>query len=104
MNIRTLNNGQFGPYEDVSFGDMLDQGLINEVRIASIPFYANYYIRDYIYDNYIINPGTELPMGTEYLQFSFINEYGAYDYYTVFNPLRRQTNASKDTVSKPRVI
>lgn len=45
----------------------------------------------------------EIVRGQEKLRFAFINRYGVYDYFTVYGPLRRDTEITRDTVSLPRV-
>jgi hypothetical protein len=43
------------------------------------------------------------PLGTEYIQFAFVNEYGFYDYYNVYSPLKRESSLDRNTVSLPKV-
>lgn len=37
------------------------------------------------------------------VRFAFINRYGVYDYYSIYNPVRRVTNVSRKTFEKPNV-
>lgn len=43
------------------------------------------------------------PQGTEYTRFAFINNYGFYDYYNVYSPIRRNSTVDKQNVSLPKV-
>lgn len=43
------------------------------------------------------------PCSDEYTRFAFINQYGFWDYYNVYNPLRRNTEVDRLTYERPRV-
>ena len=107
-------NPYFGTYPIREF---IDSGCVNEIDIE-IPGRddTRYFIRDNVFNNRVYQRDSDpisqinvdeddlrVPLNTEYVQFAFINQFGFYDYYDTYQPLRRQTNASKDTVSKPRV-
>lgn len=40
---------------------------------------------------------------SEYVRFAFINSLGTWDYYSVFNPVKRVTNLERSTFVKPKV-
>ena len=46
---------------------------------------------------------TVQPRGTEYTRFAFINKFGFYDYYNVYNPLKRNSNVERQNVTLPKL-
>jgi len=97
--------------------EYIDNGTINEIDInAPGRDDTRYFIRDNVFNNRVYQQDLDpiqqinvdedslrVPLNTEYVQFAFINQFGFYDYYDTYQPLRRLTNASKNTVSKPKV-
>jgi len=91
----------------------IDNGTINEIDInAPGRDDTRYFIRDNVFNNRVYQQnlvGSEnedsltVPLNTEYVQFAFINQFGFYDYYDCFQPLRRTSNAQKKIVSLPKV-
>lgn len=56
-----------------------------------------------IYD-YNIKGGTyDKICDNEYVRFAFINEYGFYDYYNVYNPIRKITDLERESVDLPQL-
>ena len=48
-------------------------------------------------------PKTFKQCSDEYTRFAFINQYGFWDYYNVYNPLRRVTNVNRSLYERPFV-
>ena len=54
--------------------------------------------------DYNIKGGTlDDTCNNEHVKFAFINEYGFYDYYNVYNPVRKITNLERESVDLPKL-
>ena len=90
---------------------------ISYPRIVNIPIgkdstrYNNEWILDWEYaDITLNNTGEKLatyrrarPCNGEGVTFSWINKYGAFDYYTVTNPVTKATSLKRDSIVVPNV-
>lgn len=54
------------------------------------------------YDLYLPNH-PEHPCRNEYTRFAFINRYGFWDYYNVYNPVRTTTELERKSFNKPQI-
>ena len=110
QNLSNVLDSDTSTYE---WREYIDQGTINEIDInAPGRDDTRYFIRDNVFNNRVYQQnllGSEnedsltVPLNTEYVQFAFINQFGFYDYYDCFQPLKRTSNAQKKIVSLPKV-
>lgn len=79
-----------GDINAITTGD--DQGIIRMYIVDSFPYTNG-------------GPDTQfrIPCADPYTRFAFVNKYGFYDYYNVYNPLKRETTNEKQIVSLPKV-
>lgn len=89
-----------GSYATLGIGpqNLIDRGI----PLATIQQAGRITIGSLGSPNYsIFLPGYEgHPCGDDYTRFAFINEYGTWDYYNVYNPLRKSSNVERNTYDK----
>lgn len=56
-----------------------------------------------IYDYNIKGGTSDKICDNEYVRFAFINEYGFYDYYNVYNPIRKISDLKRESVDLPQL-
>ena len=87
-----------------------DVRLVNSVPNVSST--NTYYVNEAIEPTFIYNTtlgGRRLKTYLQPIQdkektrFAFINRYGVWDYYTIFNPVKRSSNIEKQSVTLPQV-
>lgn len=120
-NLRDVRMHSFytGSLGDKTFGEVIDSGswLRYEVQAQAygsptnartdLNFFVNQAkIKQLIQDFPLVN--TNIPYAQnigcgESTRFAFINEYGAWDYYTNWNPVRRSSNVVRDNVTLPEI-
>ena len=100
MNVRTL----VGNITGKTIGELIDSGSINVYSTGpESPGGTTFVIKDKWDGIRRTNPGGYWSMynmtwnceTTDYTRFAFINVYGFWDYYNVYNPLRRLTNVDR---------
>lgn len=64
---------------------------VNETIAGTGPFTGYYFFKK------------QVPCNNEVTRFAFINKYGFYDYYNVYNPTRKVTDVQRNTFSKTNV-
>lgn len=100
QNLKDSNDG---------WKQLIESGSINNIETTSDNGRIFYYIRDKVYNNYVSKEPTttedifRVPKDGDHVEFAFINKYGFYDYYTVWNPLRRVSSLERNNVSLPKV-
>jgi len=97
--------------------EYIDSGSINEIDV-NLPGTDNtrYFIRENIINNSVYQGDSALlidsekdddqyrvPLNSEFIQFAFINDFGFFDYYTCFQPFKRNTGVDRENVSLPKV-
>ena len=97
--------------------ECIESGSVNEIDLE-LPGLdeTRYFIRDNVFNNRVfqsdLDPTIEatseedslrVPLNKEYIQFAFINQFGFYDFYDIYQPLKRQSSLDKEKVSLPKV-
>ena len=114
---KNLSNVFFDDDGKYVIRECIESGSVNEIDI-NLPGLddTRYFIRDNVFNNRVfqsdLDPTIEatseedslrVPLNTEYIQLAFINQFGFYDYYDIYQPLKRKTKVDRENVSLPKV-
>ena len=97
--------------------EYIESGSVNEIDV-NLPGLdeTRYFIRDNVFNNRVFQSDSDptieatseedslrVPLNTEYIQLAFINQFGFYDFYDIYQPLKRKTKVDRENVSLPKV-
>jgi hypothetical protein len=75
------------------YADLINSGSINLIGSLSDGGNITYWIKDNLVSNTTFTG--PVPCNDEYTRFAFINQYGFWDYYNVYNPLRSDNQVDR---------
>jgi hypothetical protein len=91
----------FGPQNlsdySLDWANLIGNGSINHITTISDLGAVDYWIKDNLVSS--TTPTGPVPCSDEYTRFAFINQYGFWDYYNVYNPVKTNTDLQRESFS-----